>query len=226
MKKYGNPKFWPVLVLLVLLLSSCAPAVNPSSGPMVETMGTQGHDDDMYGVPEGGVPQTGSELDELFINMMVPHHQGAVAMANIALERAEHPEIKDMANAIIASQQAEINQMKSWKQKWYGSSETPPMSAMPMLEEMPGMGGMGHTMDMQADVDVLKNAAEPFDLAFIDAMIPHHQSAIDAARKVLETGVHPEMKELAQQIIDAQQSEIDQMKSWRQSWYPDAPPSP
>jgi len=118
LKKYSKPKFWPVLVLLVLLLSSCAPAVSPGSAPMVETMGTQGHADDMYGVSEGGVPQTGSELDELFINMMVPHHQGAVAMANIALERAEHPEIKDMANAIIASQQAEINQMKSWKQKW------------------------------------------------------------------------------------------------------------
>lgn len=226
MRNHNRSPFWPVLVLLMLLLSACIPAVGPGSAPVTETMGSQTHDDDMFGAPEGGVPQTGGELDELFINMMVPHHQGAVAMANIALERAEHPEIKDMANAIVASQQAEIDQMKSWKQKWYGSSDTPPMSAMPMLEEMPGMGGMGHTMDMQADVDALKNAAEPFDLAFIDAMIPHHQSAIDAARKVLETGVHPEMKELAQQIIDAQRREIDQMKSWRRAWYPDAPPAP
>lgn len=165
----------------------------------------------------------GNEIDELFINMMVPHHQGAVEMAKIALERSQRPEIQSMARAIVDTQEKEITQMKDWKQTWYGSSDTPDMSAMPSLSEMPGMGGMGHSMDMQADVDALKNAAEPFDLAFIDAMIPHHQSAIDAARIVMESASHPEIRELAQQVIDAQQKEIDQMQTWRKTWFPDAP---
>jgi uncharacterized protein (DUF305 family) len=159
----------------------------------------------------------------MFINMMVPHHQGAVEMARIALERSQRPEIQEMASAIIAAQEDEIARMKDWKQLWYGSSETPPMAEMPMLQDMPGMSG-GHMMNMQADVEALREAPEPFDLAFIDAMIPHHQSAIDAARMVQDTAVHPEVRELARQVIEAQEQEIDQLKTWRQEWFPDTPP--
>jgi uncharacterized protein (DUF305 family) len=164
-------------------------------------------------------------FDQMFIDMMVPHHQGAVEMAKIAQQRAQHPEIKQMADAIISGQQEEITQMKDWKKQWFGSSDTPPMSAMPMLDAMPGMGGAGHTMDMQADVERLNNAADPFDLAFIDAMIPHHQSAIDAAQQALNQAKKPEIKDLAQKIMDAQQKEIDQMNAWRSAWYPDESPA-
>ena len=59
-----------------------------------------------------------------------------------------------------------------------------------------------------------------FDKAFIDAMIPHHQSAIDAAEMALDNAEHPEIQELAQAIIDAQQREIDEMTAWREEWYP------
>jgi uncharacterized protein (DUF305 family) len=187
-------------IAVVLLLISCAPAVVLNVQP-----------------EESGMPEPGSEIDELFINMMVPHHQGAVEMANIALERSGRSEIRELANAIISSQEAEITQLKNWKEQWYGSSETPSMQIMPAMEG-------GHAaMNMQADVDALKNAPEPFDLAFIDAMIPHHQSAIDAAQMVIDSAVHPEISELAQQIIEAQKKEIEQMLEWRQEWYPEAP---
>src|SRR5215218_4842340 len=99
-------------------------------------------------------------FDAQFIDMMVPHHQGAVEMARIAQARAEHPEIAQMAEAIIAAQEAEIGQMRAWRLAWFGSDETPPMERMPMV---PGMGG-GHaahgggTMDMAADVEALRNA--------------------------------------------------------------------
>lgn len=187
------------IIVVLLLLISCAPAVDLN----VKT-------------EESSMPEPVSEIDEMFINMMVPHHQGAVAMANIALERSGRSEILELANAIIFSQEAEITQLKNWKEQWYGTSETPPMQVMP------AMGG-GHAMNMQADVDTLKNAPEPFDLAFIDAMIPHHQSAIDAAQMVIDSAVHPEIRELALQIIEAQKKEIDQMMDWRQKWYPEAP---
>ena len=186
-------------IVVGMLLISCAPATDL----IVKTEGSS-------------MPEPGSETDELFINMMVPHHQGAVAMAKIAIERSGRSEIRDMADAIISSQEAEITQLKIWKEQWYGSSETPSMQVMP------AMGG-GHAMNMQADVDRLKNAQEPFDLAFIDAMVPHHQSAIDAAQMVIDSAVHPEIRELARQIIEAQQMEIDQMLNWRQKWYPEAP---
>ena len=103
----------------------------------------------MESTPGAAMPNTGMmDFDQMFINMMVPHHQGAVEMAKIAQKRAEHPEIKEMADAIISGQQEEITQIKDWKQQWYGSSDTPSMSEMLSLDEMPGMGGSGHAMEM------------------------------------------------------------------------------
>jgi uncharacterized protein (DUF305 family) len=213
MKKQQKHLILTLFAAGILFLSACT-GTNPTpAGGMTE--GTQ----------TGSMPSTGGEgeIDMRYIDMMVPHHQGAVEMAKIALERSQRPEIQEMANAIIASQEEEIGMMIGWKQAWYGSSDTPPMSAMPMMEAMEGMGGMGHPMNMQAEVDALRSAPEPFDLAFIDAMIPHHQSAIDAGQMVLETATHSEIREMAQQVIDEQQKEIDQMKAWRTEWYPDAP---
>ncbi len=173
-------------------------------------------------VPSMGSGATAS-LDQQFIDMMVPHHQGAVEMAKIAQQRAEHPEIKTMADAIIRAQEGEITQMKGWRKAWFGSDQTPPLDKMPMV---PGMGGAhgGHgggsgTMDMAADVQQLRTAGNPFDKAFIDAMIPHHESAIEAARVAQEKAERPEIKELARAIIADQQREIEQMKQWRQAWY-------
>lgn len=60
---------------------------------------------------------------------------------------------------------------------------------------------------------------QPFDKAFIDAMIPHHQSAIDMARVAYEQTSDSEIKNLAQGIVNAQQKEIQQMTDWYQEWY-------
>jgi uncharacterized protein (DUF305 family) len=166
---------------------------------------------------------SGAPFDQQFVDMMVPHHQGAVEMAMIAQQRAEHAEIKRMADDIIRSQSTEIDQMKAWRKQWFGSDQTPPMDKMPMVEgmgSMAGHGGMsGGTMDMAADVDKLRRAPEPFDRAFVDAMVPHHQSAIDAARAAETRAQKPEIKKLAQEIVAAQQKEIDQMQQWRRAWY-------
>lgn len=162
-------------------------------------------------------------LDQQFIDMMVPHHQAAVAMAELALERAEHAEIKNLAGAIISAQKGEIGQLKDWRRTWFGSDQTPGMDAMPMLPgmEMPGMGmggSMGSTTDMTGDVAALKTA-NPFDKPFIEAMTAHHQTAIAAARVAFAQATKPEIKALAGQIISAQQAEIDQMAAWLADWY-------
>ncbi len=74
-------------------------------------------------------------------------------------------------------------------------------------------------MGMMMDPQQLANK-EPFDKAFIDAMIPHHQSAIEMAQVALEKSDNPKIKELAENIISAQQREIEQMREWRREWYP------
>jgi uncharacterized protein (DUF305 family) len=161
-------------------------------------------------------------FDAQFIDMMVPHHEGAVGMAKIAQQRAEHPEIAQMAEAVITAQEGEISQMKVWRLEWFGSDETPPMERMPMAPGMGGHGGHG-TMNMAADVEALRTAPEPFDRSFIEAMIPHHQSAIDAAKAAETRAERAEIKMLAQAIITDQQREIEQMQQWLQVWYGTAP---
>lgn len=165
-------------------------------------------------------------IDQAFIDMMVPHHRSAVEMAKLAPERAEHEELRTLAGDIITAQEREISEMKAWRAEWFGSDQTPPMDAMPVLPgvEMPGMGDDmdGATMDMTAAIEMLRTA-DPFDEAFIEAMIGHHESAIAAAEVVLPQTERPEIRSLAEDIIESQQAEIDQMETWRAEWYPDAP---
>jgi uncharacterized protein (DUF305 family) len=161
------------------------------------------------GMAKQMVMENGKYSDKAFIDAMVPHHQGAIAMAEVALENAEHEEIIQLSRNIISTQRAEIEELKAIKQQEFGTSKVPmEMSAREM--QMMGM----------TDPDALANR-DPFDKAFIDAMIPHHQSAIDMAEVANEKSENQRIKELAQNITSAQKREIEQMKGWRREWYPE-----
>ncbi len=155
------------------------------------------------------VMENGKYSDKAFINAMVPHHQGAIEMARVALENAEHEEIQEVSRNIVSTQQSEIEELKSIKQEEFGTSNVPMEMSM---EQMRGMG----MMDPQSLAD-----ENPFDEAFIDAMIPHHQSAIGMAGVANEKSKNPRIKELAQNITSAQKREIEQMRGWRREWYPE-----
>jgi uncharacterized protein (DUF305 family) len=219
-------KAWlPALLLAVaLILAACGGA---GSGQQGDQSGGGGHEQMDHGSMDHGqmghgpmgmgskgmarqmVMENGKYSDKAFIDAMVPHHQGAIEMARVALKNAEHEEIKELSHNIISSQQAEIEELKSIKKEEFGTSQVP----MEMSQEQ--MRGMGMMMDPQQ----LANQ-KPFDEAFIDAMIPHHQSAIEMAQVALENSNNPKIKELAQNIISAQQREIEQMKQWGKEWYP------
>ena len=154
------------------------------------------------------VMHNGKYSDKAFIDAMVPHHQGAIAMAQVALENAEHEEIKELSRNIVSTQQEEIEKLKSIKEEEFGTSEVPMEMS---CEEMRGMGVM---MDPQALAD-----EDPFDRAFIDAMTPHHRSAIEMAQVANQESENPRIKELAGNIVSAQQREIAQMKGWRERCY-------
>jgi len=210
-------KAWPLALLLAVafLLAACGGAGSDQQG---DESGGGGHGQmghGSMGMGSGGmarqmVMENGKYSDKAFIDAMVPHHQGAIAMAEVALKNAEHEEIIQLSRNIISSQQAEIEELKSIKQEEFGTSNVP----MEMSPEQ--MRGMGMMMDPQQ----LANQ-KPFDEAFIDAMIPHHQSAIEMAQVALENSDNPKIKDLAQNIISAQQREIEQMTQWREQWYPE-----
>jgi uncharacterized protein (DUF305 family) len=211
------------------------PAAMPASG----MMGTPPMSGDMAGMM--------GQFDRMFIDMMIPHHASAVAIAEVALTRAERPEIRALAEEIIASQSGEIEQMQPWREEWFPGAPVMPMEEMMatmtgMMSEvmpsempggmmgtpatMPGMGEMGMMMDMGQEMARLCATTEGFDLAFIDAMTPHHQSAIAMAQVALARADHPELRALAEEIIAAQQREIGQMQEWRAAWAGTATPAP
>lgn len=181
-----------------------------------DTMGGMGGADH---AGHGGMtmPIATGPMDQQFIDMMAPHHQMAVQMAQVAQMRGEHVEIKTLAGDIITSQSSELTQMQGWRKVWFGSDQTPPMDKMPMLAGMPDsdMTAMAQMMD---DMKALQTA-NPFDKAFLQAMIPHHQSAVDAAKIAQEKGDHAELKTLAGAIIAGQAKEITQMQGWLKAWY-------
>jgi uncharacterized protein (DUF305 family) len=156
-------------------------------------------------------------FDLRFIDAMIPHHEGAVMMAQEALQKSNRPEIQQLAQAIIAAQEQEISELNEWRTAWYPDAGDEPMMYDPeMGHMMPMTEEMRSNMMMGGD---LGEADDEFDLRFIEAMIPHHQGAIDMAQQALEKSDRPEIQELAQNIIDSQQQEIDQMEQWQKEWY-------
>jgi len=158
-------------------------------------------------------------FDHAFLNAMIEHHKAGEDAAKIALERAQHPELKKMAQEMITADEAHIAKMKELRSGWYGSDGLP--AAVMPTDEKAALPGTETTKDLAKELDELKKA-EPFDLAFIDAMIPHHQGAIDMATAAGEKATQPETKALASIIVRDESRGIDQMKQWRDAWYPTA----
>jgi len=153
----------------------------------------------------------GENYDRMFLANMIAHHQGAVDMANLALTNAKHQELKDMASNIISAQNKEITDMQSWQTQW----GYPASSGEMMMDH----SAMGMTADMGQMTEELKSlTGDAFDKAFLSSMIEHHQSAINMAYPGQDNAQHNEVKTLTKAIIDAQTSEIAQMKQWQKDW--------
>ena len=177
--------------------------------------------------PEGherGMGGTGmiGDVDRHFIEMMIPHHQSAIEMADLALQKAQRPELKSLAADIKRTQTDEINRMRAWYRQWYGLEvpEWPARGGMSGMG-MNGMGMMGQSsqgMNMGDDPALLEKAMD-FDKAFITLMIPHHKMALMMSNMVLTRGEHEELREMARAIINSQSAEIERMQGWYIAWY-------
>jgi len=217
-----------VALLSVIALSGCAPPQAPPVAPAPARSAP---------APTAAMPVAAgtSPFDARFIDAMIPHHEGAVTMAQEALTKAEHPELRELAQQMLVAQEREIADMRAWRQAWYPS--------LPMTEGMPMMSGMEHGKgDHGAGMETGKGMGQgmgagamgsqghgmtapaaghamTYDATFIDGMIPHHESAVVMAEHALKEAEHPEVRQLAQAIIDSQRKEIDQMKAWKMAWF-------
>ncbi len=222
MKRYTRLGLAVLLITIALLAASCGGGMGGmdegqmkrEGEPAKESMKGMDHskmDHGSGGKASGMLMEDGEYSDRRFIDAMVPHHAGAVEMAEVALKNAEHDEIKRLAKDIVSAQEAEIRELKAIKQEEFGTSR------VPMDMSMKEMEAMGMMMDPQA---LAKE--DPFDKAFIDHMIPHHRSAIEMAELAAKETDNAEIRDLATNIVEAQRREISQMEHWRKQWYPQA----
>lgn len=157
----------------------------------------------------------GEAYDKAFVTEMIVHHQGAVSMAHLALAKAKHPELKNMAQSIIDSQMREIRQLETWKKQWGYSTANQGSGMMAGMDH--GNGEMEEMMTKMTN-DLRNLSGDEFDKAFLNLMIEHHQSAIAMARPGITNAGRQEIKDLAFDIVAAQTQEIAQMKDWQQEW--------
>lgn len=64
--------------------------------------------------------KSGNEFDAAFLEEMIPHHKGAIEMAQMVLSQSKRPELIKLANDVIAAQQKEIDMMRGWQRAWFG----------------------------------------------------------------------------------------------------------
>jgi uncharacterized protein (DUF305 family) len=168
-----------------------------------------GGDQDQGTAPAEAAP---SDADVTFTQNMIPHHQQAIEMAKLVDTHTDRPELRELADSIQSSQSQEITQLQGWLRSW-GKPATPPE----------GHGGHGDAemLGMMSEADMrrlMESAGTEFDLAFVEMMAAHHQGAIDMANTELKDGSLPEVTRLAEQIVETQEGEIEQLKRWKAEW--------
>lgn len=211
-----NHLLWakPLLISVVMLsspegIAQAADAPRPQMGP--GSCGT-------------GIGR--SQSDQRFIEMMIHHHDAAIAMAELAQARSQRPQIKMLAERIQRSQSAENAQMRRWYRQWFNTEV--PRSPVGMCGVGPGMGmgmGMGeHSWmgggmpGMGSSLTALTNATD-FDQVFIEQMIPHHRMGVMMATHASWTTQHPDLRNLQAAMVKVQSQEIIQMEQWYRQWY-------
>lgn len=188
MKRLGG-----ALLLTVALLGACG---SEDTGGVIE----QG---------EQSSEASHNAADVAFAQMMIPHHEQAIEMSELALERAGSEEVKALAAQIKDAQTPEIETMTGWLEDW----GEPVEGGMDMGQggSMDGMGGMNGMMSEEQMASLAAASGAEFDELFLTQMREHHVGAVMMAEQELEMGEFPEALELAQTIIDTQQAEIQEI---------------
>lgn len=192
----------PLLVLSTLTVAACGSDHDSHSS------GSSAADTSASGSTGGSTTDIdAAEADVFFAQGMIPHHEQAIEMADIALDPTvgAGTAVVDLAERIKGAQDPEIELMRGWLQAW----------GEPSMEDLPGhdmssMEGMMSAEDMDR-LGTLKGSE--FDTAWLEMMIAHHEGAVTMAEDVRQDGSDPEVLSLADRIIAAQQAEITEMKA-------------
>lgn len=131
---------------------------------------------------------------------MIAHHDEAVAAAP-ELSRSERAELRGLGEAIVTSQTAQIAQMRQWKARWHDDANQ--AAYQPMMRDLGALTG------------------DELERRFLEDMVMHHRMAVMMSRHLLGStaDLHPEVADLARDIVREQSAEIRQMRRWLADWF-------
>jgi uncharacterized protein (DUF305 family) len=150
-----------------------------------------------------GLGMHGTAVDSEFAYLaeMVPHHEEAVTAAR-ELQRSNRPQMRAFGAAIVATQTAQIEQMRTWLARWYPGRDSS-VDYRPMMRDLSGLSG------------------DALDRAFLEDMPGHHMMAVMMSQQLLGLALarHDQVTALAGSIRDEQHAEIIQMRRWQADWF-------
>jgi uncharacterized protein (DUF305 family) len=185
-----------VVAAAALLLSACGGADDsPADGTSSAAAAADG---------KSTSAGTFNDTDVSFAQMMIPHHEQALEMAELADGRASDSQIKSIAAKIAKAQDPEITTMKGWLQSW-GKPEA--------MGDMPGMDMGQGLMSDTAMKDLESKKGTAFDKAFAQMMTEHHNGAITMAEDEKKNGKNADAVKTAKDIVTGQSAEVKQLRS-------------
>lgn len=189
-------------VALVVTVAACGSQESEPAAAGSPSSAAEG----MAESPASGEAHNDADIE--FAQMMAVHHEGAIVMADLAVTKGSTPEVKALGERISAAQGPEIDEMHALLQGWGA-----PIAGNDSMEGM-DMGGADQDAAM---TELAAATGADFDRSFLQLMIEHHRSALTMAETELAEGESPQALELAQTIIDAQETEIAEMEQLLQS---------
>lgn len=162
----------------------------------------------------GSAPMMDMEAFDLhFIDMMIGHHESAIAMATVVIEESADPILTGIAEEIIATQTKEIETLREWRNRWYRTSPYVEGTVVPGMDvdhlQMMGL------LDPETAADALRTAPETVDRAFVNAMILHHQGVTMMFEMAVLHAAHPEIAGLAGVMLEDHHEQITTMQAWQ-----------
>ncbi|NCT89452.1 DUF305 domain-containing protein [Cellulomonas sp. APG4] len=191
---------------LVTLLTACAGVADPAAPDPAASQSGEGP----AGVAEeDGQDVTPAQADVVFAQMMIVHHEGALEMADLMVERAATEPVRELAGRIAAAQQPEIDLMSGWLEAW-GEDHPAGMDHHGMDHTGMDMEGMDQARAMD---DLAGLEGVELDRRFLELMVAHHRGAVEMAEAQLVDGQDADARALARTIIDDQTREITEMEN-------------
>lgn len=186
---------WALAAFAALGLAACSSDAALAPGQLDAKRGADG------APAEVQQPKAGLEIN--YMEFTIDHHAMGIQMGTMCVEKAIHAELRELCQRNVEAQSRELAMLQQWLQQWYGIAYEPDLTQgdEQMMEKLAALSG-----------------AE-FEIEFMETFSRHHHQVIQRSQPIVRQAVHPELRDLAAQIIAAQTRDIELMLTWLCDWY-------